>query len=245
MKARAVFTRSSRFGCQNRAVAVRVLVAEDDAKQAELIRRYFEREGYAVTVAHDGRAAIEASRRLRPDLVLLDWMLPRVDGIDVCRVLRDESDVAILMLTARSTEDDLLDGLDAGADDYVTKPFSPRELVARARTLLRRAQRTHAGSTIKIGRLVIDRDRHEVAVEGRPVECTPAEFAILAEMATRPGRAYTRQALLDAAFGPGHGAHPRTIDVHVMNLRRKIEPDPARPAHLLTVYGVGYKLVDG
>jgi DNA-binding response OmpR family regulator len=223
---------------------VRVVVAEDDTRQAELIRRYFERESYAVTVVHDGRAAIEVSRQVHPDLVVLDWMLPRLDGIEVCRVLRDESDVAILMLTARSTEDDLLHGLDVGADDYLTKPFSPRELMARARTLVRRAQRTHTVRAIRIGPLTIDRDRHEVTRAGQPIECTPAEFAILAEMATRPGRAYTRKSLLDAAFGRGHGVLDRTIDVHMLNLRRKIEIDPSHPAHLLTVYGVGYKLAD-
>jgi DNA-binding response OmpR family regulator len=229
-------------------VGARILVAEDDPKQADLIRRYLERDGYSVALVHDGRSAIEQARRRRPDLLVLDLMMPRVDGLDVCRVLRAESQVPIIMLTARSTEDDLLLGLDLGADDYVTKPYSPRELVARVRTVLRRAARAGDGTAPggpdgvhRVGELEVDTVRHEVHLAGAPVECTPAEFSILACLAGQPGRAFTRQQLLTEAFGFDHYALDRTIDVHVMNLRRKIEGRPV-PRYLLTVYGVGYRM---
>ena len=227
-------------------VSARLLVAEDDPKQAELIRRYLEREGHSVVVVHDGRAAIDECRRRRPDLAVLDVMMPRVDGLDACRVLRAEGDLPIILLTARSTEDDILLGLDLGADDYLTKPFSPRELVARIRTVLRRT-RSAAGAApdvLRVGSLVVDVGRHEVTMDGMAVECTPAEFKILARLAGAPGRAFTRQALLEEAFGFDHYALDRTIDVHVMNLRKKLERDASNPDHLLTVYGVGYKLND-
>jgi len=230
---------------ENAGVTARVLVAEDDRKQAELIRRYFEREGHVVTVVHDGVSALDTCRRLRPDVAVLDGMLPHLDGLDVCRTVRAESDIPILMLTARSTEDDVLRGLDHGADDYLTKPFSPRELVARVHALLRRSQRSEPPSQIlRLGQLTIDIDRHLVTLRDRTVECTPAEFAILTTLAARPGRTHSRQALLLAAFGSDHGALERTIDVHVKNLRRKIEDDPGRPTSLLTVYGVGYKFAE-
>ncbi|MGH9230542.1 MAG: response regulator [Acidimicrobiales bacterium] len=223
----------------------RILIAEDDPKQAEVVRRYLEREGHSVIVVHDGRAAIDEARRRRPDLLVVDVMMPRVDGLDVCRVLRAESDVPIIMLTARSTEEDLLLGLDLGADDYIGKPYSPRELTARVRTLLRRARTPDTGRERRdVGDMEIDIDRHEVTMSGRRVSCTAAEFRILACLATAPGRVFTRQQLLDDAFGFDHYALARTVDVHVMKLRQKLEPDPARPQYLLTVYGVGYKLVD-
>ncbi|RJL34275.1 response regulator transcription factor [Bailinhaonella thermotolerans] len=221
-----------------------VLVAEDDLKQAELVRRYLQREGHTVQVVHDGRAAIDEARRRPPDLIVLDVMMPRVDGLDVCRVLRAESDVAVLMLTARSTEDDLLLGLDLGADDYMTKPYSPRELMARVRTLLRRARRARDSGreTYVAGPLTVDPLRHTVTMAGAEVSCTPAEFQILRTLAAEPDRVFTREQLLEAVNGFDRYITARTVDVHVMNLRRKIEPDPRRPAHLLTVYGVGYKL---
>jgi len=229
------------------AVSARVLVADDDPKQAHLIRSYLERDGYAVAVVHDGRAAIDQARQRQPDLLILDLMMPRVDGLDVCRVLRTESQVPILMLTARSTEDDLLLGLDLGADDFLTKPYSPRELVARVRALLRRARATGdgaAGGCHRVGDLEVDTVRHEVRMAGSLVEATPAQFSILACLAEQPGRAFTRQALLTRAFGFDHYALDRTIDAHVMKLRRKLERNPAEPRYLLTVYGVGYKLAD-
>lgn len=223
----------------------RILVAEDDPKQADLIRRYLEREGYAVVVTHDGRAALEEARRRAPDLVLLDVMMPRVDGLDVCRILRYESEVPIVMLTARSTEDDMLLGLDLGADDYIAKPYSPRELVARIRTILRRSAGRAATERLSVGELVVDTGRHEAALGGEHIDCTPKEFAILAALVRSPGRAFTRLQLLEEAFGFDYEGLERTVDVHVANLRKKLEPDPANPTYLLTVYGVGYKCADG
>ena len=222
----------------------RILVAEDDLKQAELIRRYLEREGHLTVVVHDGRAAIDEARRRSPDLLVLDVMMPKVDGLDVCRVLRADGDVPIIMLTARSTEDDLLLGLDLGADDYLTKPYNPRELVARVRTVLRRTRSRAEGEVYRVGELEIDPARHEVRLAGRLVELTPAEFKILACLAASPGRAFSRQQLLEHAFGFDHYVFDRTVDVHVMNLRKKIEPSSGAPAYLKTVYGVGYKLAD-
>nr|WP_246404380.1 response regulator transcription factor [Nocardiopsis algeriensis] len=220
------------------------MVAEDDANQADLVRRYLEREGHFVRVVHDGRAAVEEYHRDRPDLVVLDVMMPGMDGLAVCRALRAESDVAVLMLTARSTEDDLLNGLDLGADDYVTKPYSPRELMARVRTLLRRSRRSADGGerVLRAGAVAVDPGRHTVRVDGAPVACTPAEFQLLAALAARPGQVLDRSQLLEHIHGISRFITERTIDVHVKNLRRKIEPDPRRPVRLLTVYGVGYKL---
>ncbi|GAA2061801.1 response regulator transcription factor [Streptomyces albiaxialis] len=238
-----------------------VVVAEDDEGQAELIRRYLDREGHAVTVVHDGRAALEALRRDRPDLLVLDVMMPRVDGLDVCRIVRAEealADLPVLMLTARSTEDDLLLGLDLGADDYMTKPFSPRELTARARSLLRRGGRTARGvraaagepgpapdPVLRAGPLAVDPARHEVRAHGRRVDCTPGEFRLLEVLVERPGQVFTRAQILERLHGFDGYITSRTVDVHVMNLRKKIEDDPRRPRSLLTVYGVGYKLADG
>jgi DNA-binding response OmpR family regulator len=220
----------------------RIVVAEDDPKQAELIRLYLEREGHAVVVTPDGRSALDEVRRRAPDLVLLDVMMPRVDGLDVCRILRYESDVPIIMVTARSTEDDMLLGLDLGADDYITKPFSPRELVARVRALLRRVGDSSGADPLVVGALAVDPGRHEVEIDGQPVDVTPKEFGILLALMRHPGRAFTRMALLEEAFGFDYEGLERTVDVHMGNLRKKIEPDPADPTYLLTVYGVGYKL---
>ncbi|MGP4045922.1 response regulator transcription factor [Streptomyces sp. 2A115] len=230
-----------------------VVLADDDPKQADLIRRYLEREGHSVGVVHDGRAALDAIRRRMPDLVVLDWMMPRTDGLDVCRVLRRESDVPVLMLTARTEEDDLLLALDLGADDYMTKPFSPRELTARVRTLLRRAGRTAAPAAraapqaepvLVVGPLVVDPARFEARVDGRLTDCTPGEFRVLEMLASAPGRVFTRKQILEHLHGIDRYVTTRTVDGHVMNLRRKIEHDPTRPQLLLTVYGVGYKAAD-
>ncbi|MEU9786929.1 response regulator transcription factor [Streptomyces phaeochromogenes] len=235
------------------------MVAEDDTKQAELVRRYLEHEGHTVTVVEDGRTALEQVRHREPDLLVLDVMMPRADGLDVVRILRAEGrEVLVMMLTARSTEDDLLLGLDLGADDYVTKPFSPRELVARVRTLLRRNRSsegpapaaadptpgTAGDKALSVGSLRVDPDRHEVSVGGSPVVCTPGEFRILAAMAAEPDRVFTRQRLLEELHGFDKYISGRTVDVHVMNLRKKIERAPRRPDRLLTVFGVGYKLTD-
>ena len=216
-----------------------ILVAEDNVHQAELVRRYLEHDGHSVVVVHDGRAAIDETRRRNPDLLVLDVMMPMVDGIDVMRVIRAESDVPIVLLTARSTEDDVLLGFDLGADDYITKPFRPRQMVARVRTILRRTGRTREtnATVLKVGDLVVDPIRHEVHINDEPVSLTPAEFRLLAKMAAQPQRVFTREQLLEDGF-----ITARTVDVHMMKLRRKIEKDPSRPERLLTVYGIGYKL---
>lgn len=222
-----------------------MLVAEDDARQAEVVRRYLEANGYRALVVHGGRDAIEQVRLIRPDLLILDVMMPQLNGVEVCRVLRRESNVPVLMLTARRDEDDLLRGLDVGADDYLIKPYNPRELMARVRTMLRRTQwaPVEPDAALRVGEIVVDvRGRH-VTSGGRRVDCTPGEFEILAAMAAAPDRVFTRAQLLEQTRG--FEAADRTADMHVMRLRRKIEPNPRRPAYLLTVYGVGYKLTDG
>jgi DNA-binding response OmpR family regulator len=227
-------------------VGARILVAEDDPKQANLIRIYLEREGHQVLVVGDGRSALERCRARRPDLVVLDIMMPRVDGLDVCRVLRSESDLPILLLTARTTEDDVLLGLDLGADDYLTKPYSPRELAARVRALLRRAGVVGTGdrAVLTVGDLEVDPERFEVRVAGRPVALTAKEFGILEVLATEPGRVFTRAQIIDKAFGFDHQVLERTVDAHVMNLRRKIEDDVTTPRYVQTVYGRGYRLAE-
>jgi DNA-binding response OmpR family regulator len=225
----------------------RILVAEDDPKQARLIRIYLEREGYSVLVVHDGRRALEVSRSRRPDLLVLDLMMPGVDGLDVCRILRTESAVPILLLSARSTERDKLLGLDIGADDYLTKPYSPRELAARVRALLRRAGSADpmANDVRRIGDLEIDAARFEVRVAGQPVALTAKEFGILETLAAAPGRVFTRAQIIDRAFGFDHYVLERTVDAHVMNLRRKVERNPTEPRYIQTVYGRGYRLATG
>ncbi|MEU3288908.1 response regulator transcription factor [Streptomyces longwoodensis] len=225
-----------------------VLVAEDDAMQAELIRRTLLAEGHTATVVHDGPAALDTARRLGPDLVVLDLMLPGLDGFEVCRTLRREGDVPVLMLTARTAEDDVLLGLDLGADDYMTKPYSPRELMARIRTVLRRGGRAagrREDPVLRAAGLAVDPARHEVRCDGVPVECTPAEFQILLALVGEPERVFTRRQLLQCTSGFDRASTERAIDVHIMNLRKKTEADPRRPARLLTVFGVGYKLSGG
>jgi len=231
-------------------VCAHVLVAEDDEMQAELIRRSLLAEGHTATVVHDGRAALDTARRVAPDLVVLDLMLPVIDGFGVCRVLRRDADIPVVMLTARSDEDDVLLGLELGADDYMTKPYSPRELMARIRTVLRRSGRGAVAGrqedpVVRAAGLAVDPVRHEVRCEGAPVECTPAEFEILLAMAAEPERVFSRRQLLEVTRGTDRASTERAVDVHVMNLRRKIEADPRRPVRLLTVFGVGYKLSGG
>ena len=227
-------------------VSARILVAEDDPKQAHLVQVYLEREGHKVFVVGDGRAALEHCRARRPDLAVLDIMMPGPDGLTVCRILRAESDVPILLLTARTTENDMLLGLDTGADDYITKPYSPRELVARVRALLRRAGAITAGTStiLTVGDLEVDAGRFEVRVAGRTVALTAKEFGILEVLAGEPGRVFTRMQIIDRAFGFDHYVLERTVDAHVMNLRRKIEADPAEPRYIQTVYGRGYRLAE-
>lgn len=228
-------------------MSARILVAEDDPMQARLIRVYLEREGNAVQVVGDGRAALECARSARPDLIVLDVMMPMTDGLDVLRILRAESSrVPVLLLTARSTEADLLLGLDLGADDYLTKPYSPLELTARVRALLRRSRETTpAGPTrLTVGDLDIDLARFAVRVAGVPVALTAKEFAILAALAGEPGRVFTRAQIIDHAFGFDQDVLARTVDAHVMNLRRKLERVPGGSRRVETVYGRGYRIPD-
>jgi DNA-binding response OmpR family regulator len=215
-----------------------ILLVEDDAKTAETVRLYLERAGFGVEWADDGAAALAAYRRSAPTLVVLDVMLPGRDGLDLCRTLRESSNVPILMLTARSTEDDVLRGLGAGADDYLIKPFSPRELVARIEVILRRSATTNR---LALGELVLDLERHEAHLAGAEVTLTPAEFRLLAALLRRPSRVFQREELL-AHTAPYGDAGPRAIDVHVANLRRKLEAVGMAP-RIETVYGVGYRLV--
>ena len=223
----------------------KILIVDDDKKTTELIRLYLEKDGYRTLIAHDGRQALDLARQKRPDLIVLDLMLPEVDGLDVCRILRAESKVPIIMLTAKTTEEDKLLGLDLGADDYVTKPFSPRELLARIRAVLRRiGEERSEKRQVRFGDLVVDFVRHEVTVQGKPVYLTPKEFKLLEALIQEPGRAFTRLELLDRVFGFDYEGLERTVDVHVMNLRKKIEPDPRKPIYIQTVYGVGYKFAE-
>jgi DNA-binding response OmpR family regulator len=209
-----------------------------------LVKLYLERDRFQVFTAFDGLQALELARQKQPDLIILDVMLPKVDGLDVLRLLTAESTTPIIMLTARRTEDDKLIGLELGADDYITKPFSPRELVARVRVVLRRLQKGKSSrpELVQLGDLVVDYERREVRRDGRVLPLTPAEFNLLAFMAQTPGRVSTRQELLDELFGYEAGSLERTIDTHIMNLRRKIEPDPAHPIYVQTVYGQGYRV---
>lgn len=226
-------------------MSAHILVVEDDAKQAEVIRLSLIPEGHIVCVVHDGPAALEQARRWPPDLLVLDVMLPDIDGFEVCRVLRAECDALVLMLTARTSEDDILTGLDLGADDYMTKPYSPRELTARVRAMLRRRRREpDDDGALRVGTLVVHPDRREVLCDGRRVSCTPGEFGILSAMAASPGRVFTRRQL-QRCFGDQRMQTERVIDMHIMNLRKKIEADPRSPARLVTVFGVGYKLIGG
>jgi two-component system alkaline phosphatase synthesis response regulator PhoP len=223
-----------------------VLVVDDEPKIAALARDYLEHAGFAVLVAGEGRGALALARSRCPDLVVLDLGLPGLDGLDVARALRRDSDVPILMLTARTDEADRIVGLELGADDYVTKPFSPRELVARVRAILRRTElaTTLADAPIRILDVELDPARLRASIAGRPVDLTPTEFALLATLARQPGRVFTRSQLLDAIHGVAFEAYERAIDGHVRNLRRKLEPDPAHPRYLQTVHGVGYRFAD-
>ena len=220
-----------------------ILVIDDDVKTVELIRLYLEREKYRVLAAFDGEQALALARQKEPGLIILDWMLPKIDGLDVCRILRAESNVPIIMLTAKATEEDTLQGLDLGADDYVTKPFSPRELVARVRVVLRRTcqQEDQPPEELRIGSLLIDFRSHEVWRNGEHIDLTPKEFKLLETLAREAGRAFSRLELVRRVFGLDYEGFERTVDVHMMNLRKKIELHPNEPVYLQTVYGVGYK----
>jgi len=222
-----------------------ILVVDDEPKIVDLARDYLEHAGFGVLVAADGRTALSLARTRTPDLVVLDLGIPEPDGLDVIRAIRRESNMPVVILTARDDELDKLIGLELGADDYITKPFSPRELVARVKAVLRRAEPEAAPSdTIRAGDVILDVPRMRVEVDGRLVELTATEFELLATLARRPGRIFTRGQLLDALRGASFESYERAIDTHVKNLRRKLEPDPRSPRYILTVYGVGYRFAE-
>ena len=228
------------------SLAEKILVVDDEVKIARVVRAYLEREGYRVVEAQDGAQALEMARRERPDLVVLDLMLPEVSGWDVCRSLRQESSIPVIMLTARDEDTDKIVGLELGADDYITKPFNPKELVARVRAVLRRVgpQRV-AGKVISAGDLRVDLERREVRLRGEEIRLTPTEFDLLSAMAEHPGRVFTRAQLTETALGESFEGYDRAVDSHIKNLRQKIEPDSRRPRYVLTVFGVGYKFTSG
>jgi DNA-binding response OmpR family regulator len=224
-----------------------ILVVDDEPKIVKLVRDYLERAGFEVRVAGNGKDALSQARSEKTDLVILDLGLPQMDGLDVTRALRKISNVPIIMLTGRSEESDKLIGLELGADDYVTKPFSPKELVARVRVLFRRMENyaSENQEILRIADLTLDLPRMRITAEARQIEdLTPTEFSIVAELARYPGRVFTRAQLLDALHGVAFESYERAIDAHVKNIRHKIEPNPSEPRYLLTVYGVGYKFTD-
>jgi len=223
----------------------RILVVEDDMQIARNLRDYLEVAGFEVTAVGDGSAALASIRGDRPDLLVLDLGLPGIDGLDVARELRRTSTVPIVMLTARGEESDRIVGLELGADDYLVKPFSPKELVARVRAVLRRTSGTTAGAEVlRAGDVEVDLPKMRARVGGQPVDLTPTEFELLATLAREPGRVFTRGQLLDALHGVTLETYERAIDAHVKNLRKKIEREPGRPRYVLTVHGVGYRFAD-
>ena len=215
----------------------KILLVDDEPEILEICRDYLKASGYDVVTAQDGRQGLASTRREKPDLVVLDLMLPEMDGLDVCRQIRRESNVPIIMLTARVEETDKLVGLEIGADDYMTKPFSPRELVARVRVVLRRASGDSAAEIIRVGNVALDRAHYQVQMGERSVTLTPTEFEIMATLMSQPGRIFSRSQLLNAAHGVAFESYERAIDSHIRNLRHKLEPDDL----IFTVHGVGYK----
>jgi DNA-binding response OmpR family regulator len=222
--------------------AKRVLVVDDDVKTVELVKLYLNRDGYRVLTAYDGVEALRQAREGHPDLIVLDIMLPGIDGLEVCRTLRNESDVPIIMLTARTTDQDKLTGLGLGADDYMTKPFSPRELAARVRAVLRRLPGERGPNEIKYDKITVNFLQHEAYMANEPLNLTLVEFRLLRVLIKEPGRVFSRAQLIEKALGYDFEGFDRTIDVHILNLRRKIEPDPKHPRYIKTIYGAGYKL---
>ncbi|HHE41859.1 MAG TPA: response regulator transcription factor [Dehalococcoidia bacterium] len=222
----------------------RILVVDDDPNTTRLVRLYLQRDGHVVSTAADGLEALQIAREKHPDLIVLDIMMPKMDGVELCRVLRQESDVPIIMLTARTTDEDKLKGLDTGADDYVTKPFSPRELAARVRAVLRRLPGERGPNELHRGDLVIDFRRHDAFRNGTTLGLTRAEFKLLGVLALQPGRVFSREQLIEKALGHDFEGYERTVDAHIRNIRRKIEDDPAHPSYIRTVYGAGYSFVE-
>ncbi|MBN1953878.1 MAG: response regulator transcription factor [Anaerolineae bacterium] len=220
-----------------------ILVVDDEPQIVRLVQSYLERDGFRVVTAYDGEQALYAARREKPDLILLDILMPRMDGLEFTRRIRRERNVPIIMLTARVEEPERIVGLELGADDYVTKPFSPREVVARVRAVLRRAQAPPERPVVlRVGAIVLDHSTRTVTVSGREVDLTPTEFDLLATMMTTPGRVFGRSELMESVQGVAYAAYERTVDVHIKNLRRKIEREPANPQYVLTVRGAGYRV---
>jgi len=221
----------------------KILVVDDEKKIVDIVKGYLTKDGYRVIAAYDGQEALNAARSQSPDLIILDLMLPEVSGWDVCRILRAETRVPIIMLTARDEDTDKIVGLELGADDYVVKPFNPKELMARMRAVLRRAEVAgEKKGRIEVGELAIDLERREVRRSGRSVELTPTEFELLAALVESPGRVYSRLQLLERVQGSAYEGYERTIDSHIKNLRKKVEVAPEQPVYIVTVWGIGYKL---
>jgi two-component system, OmpR family, alkaline phosphatase synthesis response regulator PhoP len=226
----------------------KILVVDDDAKIVELVKLYLAREGYTVLTANDGVEALRLARESHPDLIVLDILLPGMDGLEICRKLREESAVPIILLTAKTTEQDRITGLDLGADDYVTKPFSPKELAARVRAVFRRTpdEALQLGpAELKYGDLTVNFPKHEAYLEGKSLDLTPVEFKLLGVLIREPNRVFSRTQLIERVLGYDFDGFDRTIDVHILNLRRKLEPDSGRPKFIKTVYGAGYKFSGG
>ncbi|HUS83389.1 MAG TPA: response regulator transcription factor [Dehalococcoidia bacterium] len=223
----------------------KILVVDDDRHIVDIVRAYLEKDGYRVVAAYDGRQALEAAAKERPALLILDLMLPELSGWDVMRSLRQTSQVPVIMLTARDDPTDKVVGLELGGDDYVVKPFDPKELLARVRAVLRRTQPVGPRAPITVGQLIIDAGRREVRLGEKRVDLTATEFAVLLVLARHPGMVYTRLQLLEEVQGEAYAGYERAIDSHIKNIRRKLEPDPQRPRYVVTVHGVGYRLEGG
>lgn len=224
-------------------MAKKILVVDDEKQIVDILRAYLEKEGYGVITAYDGREALDSARRDLPDLIILDLMLPEISGWDVCRELRKESNVPVIMLTARDDTTDKIIGLELGADDYVTKPFDPKEIVSRVRAVLRRSDGiSQPKSILKVGDIVVDPDKHSVHRGDKNIELTAIEFEIYRALAENPGRVYSRAQLLDQVQGDAYEGYERTIDTHIKNLRKKLDIHREHPGYIVTVYGVGYKL---
>jgi DNA-binding response OmpR family regulator len=220
-----------------------ILVVDDEKKIIDIIKAYLEKEGYRVISATDGKAALHLALNQSPDLIILDLMLPEISGWDVCRAIRKESEVPIIMLTARDEVTDKIIGLEMGADDYVTKPFDPKELISRVRAIFRRTEsKVRSEGIIQVGDLSIDTARRQVRRDGALIDLTPNEFDLLRVMAEEPGRVFSRMQLLDKVQGSAYEGYERTIDSHIKNLRKKLEPDTEHPRYIITVFGVGYKV---
>ncbi len=223
-----------------------VLIVDDEKRLVSLVESYLTQEGYRVATAYNGKEALAVVKKDNPDLIILDIMMPEMNGYDFMRAHRTEHDTPIIMLTAKVEDDDKIIGLELGADDYVVKPFKPRELMARVRNVLRRSGKSEpTGKTLKVADIVLNRDSREVLVGERSIDLTPSEFDLLAALMSTPGRVYSRLDLLDVIQGVRYEGYERTIDTHIKNLRAKVEEDPRKPSHIETVYGVGYRLSKG